>query len=113
MKRFLISTALACGLLTSSCTTVPGVDPITGNPIATEITNIQALAVQICAFQPTAATVAAILATFVPGAAPVTEIINQVAQSICGAVTAKAYRRGARHGFARVNGVPIDGQFVR
>jgi hypothetical protein len=74
MKKFLIVPALACSLLASSCTTVPGVDPITGNSIATEITNVQALAVQICSFQPTAATVSAIIATFVPGASPVEAI---------------------------------------
>ena len=109
MKKFIIASALACGLLTTSCTTVPGTDPITGNPIATEVTNIQAIAVQICAFEPTVATVTGILATFVPGASPVAAITNQVAQSICSAVTAKAGRLG---GSMMVNGVPINGSFV-
>lgn len=106
MKKFLVLAALALG----GCSTVPGVDPITGNPIATEVANIQAQAVQICAFEPTAATVTNILATFIPGASPVTAIINQVAQSICGAVTAKSFRIG--QGAAMVNGIPVNGSFV-
>lgn len=110
MKRFLASSAIVGALLLGSCTTVPGVDPITGQPIATEVANIQALAVQICAFQPTAATVTAILGTLIPGASPVTTVINQVASSICAAVTKPAFRAGGA--FPEVNGIPIQGHFV-
>src|ERR1017187_1481286 len=111
MNKFLVASALAGSLFVASCTTVPGVDPITGNPISTEVTNITAAAVAICGFEPTAATVTNILATFIPGASPVAAIVNQVAGSICNAVTAKAVRLG---GIApQVNGVTISGRFVQ
>lgn len=106
MKKFLVLAALAL----SGCSTVPGVDPITGNPIATEVTKIQAAAVKGCSFEPTFATVSDILATFIPGASPVTAIIDQVAKSICDAVTAKSFRLG--QGAAMVNGIPVNGSFV-
>ena len=112
MRKFLASTVVAGSLLLGGCaTTGTGIDPITGQPIATEIANVQALAVQICAFQPTEATVAAILATLVPGAAPVATVITQAAQAICAAVASPAGRlRGAA--WPEVNGVPINGHFV-
>jgi hypothetical protein len=114
MRNLLASAVVAGSLLLGGCATTgttTGTDPITGQPIATEIANVQALAVKICAFQPTEATVAAILATLVPGAAPVTAIISQVAASICSAVAAPAARlRGAA--WPEVNGVPINGHFV-
>ncbi len=112
MRKLLISASLACGLLTSSCTTLtPGVDPITGGNIAAEITQVQALATQICAFEPTAQTIAAILSTFAPGVAPISAIVFQAANSICSAVSTKSYRRGA--GLVKVRGVAIFGRFVR
>ena len=111
MKRFLIVPALALGLLVSSCATVPGVDPITGGQITTEVTNVQEAATQICGFLPTASTVTNILASFITGASPIATVVNQVAASICSAVTAKSLRRGA--GPPRVRGVAIHGTFVR
>jgi len=111
MNKFVIATALSGSVLLSSCATVPGVDPITGKPVATEVANITATAITICGFEPTAATVTNILATFIPGASPIAAIVEQVAQSICNAVTAK----GGRYGGAapQVNGVPIDGHFIK
>jgi hypothetical protein len=113
MRKFLASTAVAGSLLLGGCaTTGTGVDPITGQPIATEIANIQALAVKICGFQPTEATVAAIVATFIPGSASIVTIINQVAQSICAAVVPAASGRLRGAAWPEVNGVPINGHFV-
>ena len=111
MNKFLIASALSSAVLLSSCATVPGVDPITGKPVATEVANITAAAVAICGFEPTAATVTNILASFIPGASPIVMIVDQVARSICSAVTAK----GARYGGAapQVNGVTIQGHFVQ
>jgi len=111
MNKFLIASALAGSLVLASCATVPGIDPITKNPIANEVTNITAAAIAICGFQPTAATITNILATFIPGASPITNIINQVAGSICNAVTTKSARYGGAA--PQVNGVPIQGRFVQ
>ena len=112
MNKFFISTALAGSLLMAGCSTVPGVDPITGNPIATEVAQITAAAIAICSFEPTAATVTAILGTLIPGAAPVTQVINQTANAICAAVVPKAARLGGAYS-AKVNGIPINGRFVQ
>jgi hypothetical protein len=114
MRKFLGKVAVAGSLLLGGCaTTGTGIDPITGNPIATEIANIEAQAVKYCGFLPTEATITAILATLVPGAAPVTVIINQVAQSICAAVVPAASGRLRGAAWPQVNGVPINGHFVR
>ncbi len=118
-KRIIIS-ALFAGTL-SGCATVPGAVPTggvapSGNLVVTEVIKVQALTVRLCAFEPTAATVAAILASLVPGAAPVTALVSQIAQSICSAVTAPkivAFGGGAPPLPPMVNGVQIDGHFVR
>jgi len=111
MNRLLIASALSSALLLSSCATVPGVDPITGTSMTTEVNAAIAKAIQICGYQPTFATVTNIIATFIPGASPISAIADQVGRAVCSAVTAK----GARYGGAapQVNGVPINGHFVQ
>lgn len=102
---------LASTLLLSACTTVPVVNPNTGNPVVTDVAKVQALAVKICAFEPTAATVTAIIASLVPGASPTVTLISQIAQSICDAVAPKV--QALLSAPPAVNGVPVEGRFVR
>ena len=111
MNKFLLASALSGSLLVASCATVPTVDPITGTKVVPEVTKIMTSAVAICGFEPTAATVAAILASFIPGASPIASIVNQVASSICNAVTAKSARYGGAA--PSVNGIAIAGHFVQ
>lgn len=102
---------LASTLLLGACTTVPGVNSPVTPPVVNDIMKIQALAVKICSFEPTAATVNAILASLVPGAAPTLTLISQVAHSICNAVAPpiQAFVSTA----PTVNGVPVEGRFVK
>lgn len=98
-----------------------------GNVVA----QVQAIGVKLCAFEPTAATVAAILATGNPGVM----MAHNIAAAICAAVQAKASVTVASvevdHGYGlaklfdmsaqaqpapqapRVNGVPVHGRFVK
>jgi hypothetical protein len=109
--------AIACGLLLSSCATIPPgggtaiiTDPITGGLVSTEVAGIQAAVAQGCSFEPAYATVANILSTFIPGAAPIATIIDQAARGICSAITAKSFRRGGAP--PRYRGIAIKGRFV-
>lgn len=84
----------------------------TGNAdIDAVVVKAQDLAVRVCGFLPAASTVSNIIATFVPGAAPINSIATQIAQGICSAVTKKGFRRGSSAPTFR--GVAITGQRVR
>lgn len=112
LRMILIAPALALGLLGAGC--APGVN---GGPPTIEIptidpgtvTQIQTAATQICGFVPTVATVLNIITTFTGGSG-VVAAADQIAQGICGAVTAKGARLGARGG-PRYRGVALHGSF--
>jgi hypothetical protein len=104
--KVLLAPALAGSLFLAGCNTT-----IDSANIAAQITAAQQTAVQICGYLPTVATVTGILSTFDPTAALVNGVAVQVAQAICGAVTAKSVRRGGS--VPMVRGVPVQGRFVR
>ena len=99
MRKFIIAAALAGTTLFSGCTT----GSITPTVV---VTDVQQATVALCAFLPTALTVANIIAAGNPALATATEI----ATAICAAVTPKAaIRNGA---VPMVGGVPVAGRFV-
>ena len=83
----------------AACATTPG-----GTGIS--VASVQSAAVLACSFQPTADTVAGILAVGNPAIATA----EAVAAAICAAVTGKAAKRGAA--VPTVAGVPVKGSFV-
>lgn len=104
----------ACATLnqpTAPGATVPIINPTGNASIDNAVTQVQSFAIQACGFQPAASTVAGILATFIPGAAPINSIVTQIAQGICAAVTRKGFRRGGPAPSYR--GVAIHGTRVR
>jgi len=126
MARNYIALALATTLVSVSlggCAT----DPTTGATTidVAQITSIEAEvqknAAIICGFVPTIGTVASVIASLVGGSA-VTTLATQAANAICGAVTpakAQAMRMGTRRLVVRrgtaptVNGIPVEGYFIR
>jgi len=69
--------------------------PLTQEQINALIAQIQTYTAQACAFQPTAASVATVIAALVPQAAPAVGVVNLVGDAICKAPTTKAaVRRG-------------------
>lgn len=107
MKKLAILAVLSLG----ACTTVPVTNPSTGNPVVTDVMKIQALAIKICAFEPTAETVTNIITSLVPGASPTVTLISQIAHSICDAMVPKV--QAFMSAPPAVNGVPIEGRFVK
>lgn len=92
MKNFLMTTVVCAGLL-GGCTTT---GPLTQEQINVLIAQIQTYTAQACAFQPTAASVASLIAAMVPSAALGVSIVNVIGEAICKAPTTKAVvRRGA------------------
>lgn len=122
-RKILTVTVAGAAISLGACATlnqpgVPGANGIipiinpTGNAsIDSAVTQVQSFAIQACGFQPAASTVAGILATFIPGAAPINSIVTQIAQGICAAVTRKGFRRGGPAPTYR--GVAIHGTRVR
>lgn len=117
MLKFIALAFAAISL--GACATVPGATPSgtipiinpTGNPqIDNVVSQVQAFAIKACGFQPAASTVAGILATFIPGAAPINSVISEITNGICAAVTRKGFRRGGPAPTYR--GVAIRGQRV-
>lgn len=104
MRKLLLASMLSLSL--ASCATTGGT-PTDTNAI---IAQIQQTTAQICAFVPTAETVAAIIAAASGGAAtPAVIGVASIANAICAAVTKPAAKR---RGVPTVNGVPINGSFV-
>ena len=101
MRKFLIGTSLAAVMSFGGCATTSSTD------IAATIAQVQQIAVQICAFIPTAATVAGILATGNPAVATA----SAAAAAICAAVT-PAKAAGKLRGVPTVSGVVIHGRFI-
>jgi hypothetical protein len=94
----------------------PGAGPApilapTGNPkFDAVVSEVQNYTAQACGYQPTAATITGILATFIPGAAPINSLVTQITTGICAAVTKKGFRRGGPAPSYR--GVKIQGTRV-
>lgn len=120
-KNYLtLALVVAASLSLGACATNPSTGKPTIDP--TQITDIenqvQKGAAAVCGFVPTLGTVASIIATFT-GTSPIVGIVNQVVTSICNAVVpAKASLRRGAHRFGAtnaptVNGVPIQGYFIR
>jgi hypothetical protein len=115
MRNFIIAaaTALTLGACSTASTTVSPV-------VAADIASVQATAVKICAYEPTAQYVAAVIAANNPGLMAIDAFLNAVAVAICGAVTppaapaAAALRRAERLGPVIVLPPgPVSGNFVR
>lgn len=109
--RFLAALALTASLALGGCASTGATGTGTApNPTVTAtITQVQNATVNLCAFVPTAATIAGIFAS---GNSLVSSI-TQAAQLICNAVASHpaAARRGAF--IPVVNGVRIQGHFVK
>ena len=111
MKKIAMLT-LAATLSLGNCATTGGITP---SSIQSVIASVQSAAVQACGFLPTASTVSAILASFVPGGSAVEASVASVAQQICTAVLPLKARLGKRLGGTSpptVNGIVIHGRFV-
>jgi|SRR5579864_2665767 len=109
MTRLLATCAIAGSLLLGNCAGT-GVTPAT---IQSAVTAVQQAAVTACGFLPTAATVSGILATLVPGAAAIEQLIASTAQQICAAVAPVRTSAKLKAVAPTVNGVPVHGRFVR
>lgn len=119
MKRFGTILALVAAVGLAGCGTTGLVTPTpSSTPISSGNATVDAVVaatVKACGFLPTVQTAAGVLSTFVPAAGVGVGIANAVANAICQAVVpAKAARRSLRAGEGPVvNGVPIEGRFVR
>lgn len=96
LKQLLLVPLLALAL--AGCSVFEKASPTIGD--------VQGVAVKVCAFLPTAETVAAILAA----GSPALTTSSAIANAICNAISPKA---GPGAGRATVAGVPIEGLKVR
>lgn len=131
MRNILVVLACAAALALGGCgagVTLPGIGTIgasvtptpgTPTPVASidpTIEAIQNTAAKVCGFVPTVSTVAGIVTSFV-GGGPIAGIVGSVATAICNAVVPKSsLRRGGPrmlNGTPVVNGVPVEGYFLR
>lgn len=123
MTKNYIALALAAALSSASlvgCATNPvtGTQTIDVAQITAIEAEVQKTTAIVCGFVPTVGTIAGVVASFVPGGAAATTLATQVANAICSAVgpaKMSGHRRLAmRRGTAPVvNGVPIEGYFIR
>jgi len=105
MRKFLMMIPLAATLGFAGCTSTGGID--TGQIAAYE-QQVQQIAVSICGFLPTAATV---LNIFVGN--PALGTAEAIAQAICNAVTPSAQLQARKRAtMPNVGGVPVHGRFV-
>jgi len=109
MKKIAMFT-LAATLSLGSCATTGSITPVN---VQSAITAVQSAAVQACGFLPTASTVSAILASFVPGASAIETWVVNIADQICAAVTPLKGQKLRAILAPTVNGVVIHGRFVR
>ena len=108
MKNLLLSAALAGTMALGGCATPGGMPP----NVADALAQAQQIAVAACGFLPTYQTVQNIIvAGAYPPGIPAAQLANLVGNAICAAVTAKSAKFGSRG--PTVNGVPVQGQFVR
>lgn len=113
MKQILAVVILALSL--SACATVGSGTTQPQVPPPAWVKSVQTGIVKACGYLPLASTVAAVAATFVPGATSAVALAETVINSICTAVTTNplADGPGAKNYKPHVNGVRIKGQFVR
>lgn len=95
--------ALSLALMVTACATTGGQILPTSLPT---VTDVQAAAVKVCSFLPTAETITSILGLNDPALASVTSI----ADAICNAINSRSARAGAA---PYVKGVRIKGRFAR
>ena len=92
-KHTQIAALVGATIFLTSCGTT---GPLTQQQIDALIAQVQTYTAQACAFQPTAASVATLIAAMVPSAAPAVGVVNMIGDAICKAPTTKAtVRRGA------------------
>lgn len=106
IKRMLLCAVLSLGVTLGGCASTGSTS--TGSIDPTVASVIEAVK-QGCSYVAPATQVASIITTFTGGAG-VVDLIGTVANSICGAVTAKASSRSA--GPPQVNGVVLTGRFL-
>jgi hypothetical protein len=110
MKNLLLSAIVAASVGLGGCSTT-GTPPITN--INSFIAQVQSTAVAVCAFLPTAGTVAEIITL----GNPLVSTVDQIVSSICTAVatTVVPPLAGTRFGIAppTVLGVVVHGRFVK
>jgi hypothetical protein len=104
LRKFAIAAAAAATLAACSSVITPG---------TSQIDQVRQYAVTACGFLPTVETVANIIGTFSGGAAPAITSVSQVADAICSAVLSTGGTKRSRAAAPRVNGVVVQGTFVR
>lgn len=113
MKNVILAFVIAGGLAVAGCATSgPGPAPVPAGPVAQDatITSIQNAVANGCGYLVAVETVAAIVATFT-GGQPIVGLVSNVAHAICNAVLNKTARLDGVG--PSVNGVPIQGHFIR
>lgn len=87
MKKLLAACIVSVSLVLGGCATTGNIDDL--------IQQIRDYTAKACAFQPEAASVAALIAAFVPGAGGAVGIVNLIGDAICKSPTTKTViRRG-------------------
>lgn len=90
MRNFVLGLALASTIALAGCATSPLPSLISnGTPGPATVANVQATAIQICAFEPTAATVAKLVTS-----SDIVTTADAVAKAICNAVTTNVQAEG-------------------
>lgn len=114
MKKLLL-VGVACGALAmGGCAATFGTRVVPDAPPSLDPTvgAVQDAAAKICAFVPTASTVAGIVTSFTGGGA-VADLVGSVANAICASVTKKTLSRSGTIAPPNVGGVPVRGYFLR
>jgi hypothetical protein len=109
LKKLFLATALSASVALAGCATT-STTPTTGG--TTTDANVAAVIAAVktgCSYVAPASQVASIITTFTGGGG-IVDLIGTVANSICGAVTAKGAMRGAAQ--PQVNGVVLTGHFI-
>ena len=113
MKKLIAAALVAASLSLGACGTTGG---LTAAQIQTLEQNVIDTTVAICKFEPTVATVAAlVVGAVVPGAGAITDVATGIANSICAKVTASAGQKSLKRGAAPeiyLGNVKIEGHFV-
>ena len=110
MKKLIITSALITTLAMGGCASVQTALNNLPAQITTVTSETQAIAVALCSFEPTAATISGVVAALFPNGGAINTVATGVAGAICQAVTAKSVKLGGS--VPMVAGVIIEGQFV-